>query len=61
MYAVPGGLIAVGTNVDPFITKADKLVGNVIGHPDKLPDVFRELEAKITLMTRLAGVKTNQA
>lgn len=45
MYAVPGGLIALGTNLDPFITRADNLVGNVIGHPDNLPDVYRELEA----------------
>ena len=30
-FAVPGGLIAVGTKLDPTLTRADKLVGNV-GH-----------------------------
>lgn len=28
-YAVPGGLIAVGTQIDPTMTRADHLVGNV--------------------------------
>jgi translation initiation factor 2 subunit 3 len=27
MYAVPGGLIGVGLKVDPFLTRADHLVG----------------------------------
>ena len=28
-YAVPGGLIGVGTNIDPTLTRADRLVGQV--------------------------------
>jgi len=39
-YAVPGGLIGVGTQLDPTLTRADRLVGQVLGHPDKLPGVF---------------------
>lgn len=39
MYIVPGGLIAVGLDIDPSLTTKDKLVGNVIGLPGKLPDV----------------------
>jgi len=27
MYAVPGGLIGVGLKVDPYITRADRMVG----------------------------------
>lgn len=27
MYAVPGGLIGVGLKVDPFLTRADRMVG----------------------------------
>lgn len=34
LYAVPGGLIGVGTTMDPSLTKADELVGNVIGYPN---------------------------
>jgi translation initiation factor 2 subunit 3 len=28
-FAVPGGLIGVGTSVDPTLTRADRLVGQV--------------------------------
>ena len=34
MYAIPGGLIAVGAKVDPQFTRSDVMVGGVIGHPD---------------------------
>jgi len=30
-FAVPGGLIGVGTTVDPTLTRADRLVGQVLG------------------------------
>jgi translation initiation factor 2 gamma subunit (eIF-2gamma) len=30
LYAVPGGLIGVGTKIDPTLTRADRLVGQVI-------------------------------
>lgn len=33
LYAIPGGLIGVGTNLDPSFTIADSLVGNLIGLP----------------------------
>lgn len=45
MYAVPGGLIGVGMKVDPFITRSDRLVGQIVGHPGKMPDVVVEIEA----------------
>ncbi len=35
--AIPGGLVAVGTDVDPALTKADGLVGQIVGHVGKLP------------------------
>jgi len=34
LYAIPGGLIAVGTLMDPSLTIADSLVGNILGFPD---------------------------
>ena len=43
-FAVPGGLIGVGTTVDPTLTRADRLVGQVLGEVGVLPDVFVELE-----------------
>lgn len=44
MYAVPGGLIGVGLKVDPFLTRADRLVGQIIGHPGKMPEVAMEID-----------------
>lgn len=57
-YAVPGGLIGVGTKIDPTLTRADRLVGQVLGLKDFLPDVFTEIEISYYLLRRLLGVKT---
>jgi len=57
--AVPGGLIGVGTKIDPTLTRGDRLVGHVLGHPGKLPDIFVEIEVKFYLLRRLLGVKTD--
>ena len=56
--AVPGGLIGVGTTVDPTLTRADRLVGQVLGEVGKLPKVFTELEVNFFLLRRLLGVRT---
>ncbi|CAN1323893.1 Eukaryotic translation initiation factor 2 subunit 3 [Linum perenne] len=52
-FAVPGGLIGVGTTMDPTLTRADRLVGQVLGQTGSLPEVFVELE-----VNRLIGVRT---
>jgi len=57
-FAVPGGLIGVGTRIDPTLTRADRLVGQVLGECGKLPDIFTELEISYFLLRRLLGVKT---
>jgi len=57
MYAVPGGLIGVGMKVDPFITRQDSLVGQIIGHPNNMPEVLSEIDASYYLLKRLLGVK----
>jgi translation initiation factor 2 subunit 3 len=56
-YAVPGGLIGVGTQMDPTLTRADRLVGQVLGHRGALPDVYSEIEVNFYLLRRLLGVK----
>ena len=38
--AVPGGLIGIGTDLDPFYCKKNALVGHVAGFPDNMPNVF---------------------
>jgi len=59
-YAVPGGLIGVGTHIDPTLTRADRLVGQVLGLKGELPDVFIEVEISFYLLRRLLGVKTQE-
>jgi len=56
-YAVPGGLIGVGTKIDPTLCRGDRLVGQVLGEVGKLPDIFTELEINFFLLRRLLGVK----
>jgi len=55
-----GGLLAIGTELDPSITKSDGLVGNVAGLEGKLPPVFDELKIKINLFDHVVGVSGNQ-
>ena len=59
-FAVPGGLIGVGTRIDPTLTRSDRLVGQVLGLRGHLPDVFTELEITFYLLRRLLGVKTQE-
>lgn len=58
MYAIPGGLIGMGLKVDPFITRSDSLVGQIIGLPGSMPDVLSEIDVKYYLLKRLLGVKS---
>jgi len=55
LYAIPGGLIGAGLMVDSSITRHDNLVGNLLGLPNKLPDIFMEIEIKYFLLNRLMG------
>lgn len=50
--ALPGGLIAVGTTIDPSFTKTDSLVGSLVGHVGKLPKTVNSLTLKYTLLNR---------
>jgi translation initiation factor 2 subunit 3 len=57
-FAVPGGLIGVGTRVDPTLCRADRLVGFVLGLKGRLPSIYTDLEVNYFLLRRLLGVKT---
>jgi translation initiation factor 2 subunit 3 len=57
-YAVPGGLIGVGTRIDPTLCRADRLVGHVLGLRGRLPDIYCEIEVNFYLLRRLLGVRT---
>ncbi|XP_059647935.1 eukaryotic translation initiation factor 2 subunit gamma-like [Cornus florida] len=57
-FAVPGGFIGIGTTMDPALTRADRLVGQVLGAVGSLPKVYTELEVKIRhVLSRLLGAK----
>lgn len=57
-FAVPGGLIGVGTKVDPTLCRADRLVGQVVGAKGHLPSIYTDIEINYFLLRRLLGVKT---
>jgi len=57
-YAAPGGLIGVGTKIDPTLCRADRMVGQVLGAVGALPAIFTELEISYFLLRRLLGVRT---
>jgi translation initiation factor 2 subunit 3 len=57
-FAVPGGLIGVGTMIDPTLCRADRLVGQVLGSVGHLPEIYTDLEVNFFLLRRLLGVKT---
>ncbi|GFT53776.1 eukaryotic translation initiation factor 2 subunit 3 [Nephila pilipes] len=58
-YAVPGGLIGVGTKIDPTLSRADRLVGQILGAVGSLPNMYQTLEISYYLLRRLLGVRTD--
>jgi len=55
--ARPGGLVGVGTLLDPSLTKADGLTGNIAGKPETLPPIRSELTLETHLFSRVLGTK----
>jgi len=55
--AQPGGLVGVGTLLDPSLTKADGLTGNIVGKPEMLPPTRSELTVETYLFPRAVGTK----
>ncbi|MFB6076480.1 MAG: translation initiation factor IF-2 subunit gamma, partial [Candidatus Aenigmatarchaeota archaeon] len=55
-----GGLLAVRTELDPFLTKSDSLSGSIVGLPDKLPDLTDEITLDVNLLEYMVGLKENK-
>jgi translation initiation factor 2 subunit 3 len=53
--ATPGGLLGVGTGLDPAVTKGDALAGQVAGPPGTLPPVHHSFTMKVELLDRVVG------
>jgi len=51
----PGGLISIGTGLDPAITKSDGLTGRMVGVPGHLPEVVHDFSMTTTLLDRVVG------
>jgi len=67
--ATPGGLIAIGTKLDPARTKSDAFAGKIVGKIGQLPPVFDSFLLSISLLKRVVGtvdeknvepIKTNE-
>ncbi len=55
--ATPGGLVAIGTRLDPSLTKSDSLSGSVVGTPGTLPPLWKEFILRVHLLERAIGTK----
>ncbi len=54
--AGPGGLIGLGTNLDPSYTKSDNLAGSIAGAPDTLPEPINEMIIQVNLLKKVVGM-----
>jgi translation initiation factor 2 subunit 3 len=53
--ATPGGLLGVGTKLDPALVKSDSLVGQIAGTPGTLPPVWKSFTMEVKLLDRVVG------
>ena len=53
----PGGLAAIGTTLDPSLTKGDGLTGRLVGAAGTLPPVSQKIRLKATLLDRVLGAE----
>jgi translation initiation factor 2 subunit 3 len=53
----PGGLAAIGTELDPALAKGDGLTGRLVGTSGTLPPVSLKIRLKATLLERVLGAQ----
>jgi len=51
----PGGLVAIGTKLDPSLTRSDSFVGSVIGKPETLPENSITAQLEVNLFDSAVG------
>ena len=56
----PGGLLGVGTGLDPSLTKGDALAGQVAGPPGSLPPTHERFTMDVELLDRVVGEETDE-
>jgi len=50
-----GGLLGLMTELDPYLTKSDSLVGSVVAHVNKAPDIRESLSLEVKILARALG------
>ncbi len=58
--ATPGGLLGVGTGLDPSLTKGDALAGQVAGPPGSLPPTRESFVMDVELLDRVVGENADE-
>jgi translation initiation factor 2 subunit 3 len=48
--ALPGGLVGIGTDIDPYYCKKNGLVGHIIGLVGHMPNIYNDVTLSITLI-----------
>jgi len=51
----PGGLIAIGTKLDPSLTRSDSFIGSVVGKPGTLPQNSLAANVEVNLFDSAVG------
>ena len=51
----PGGLVAIGTKLDPSMTRSDSFIGSVVGRPGTLPPSTKSLTMSVNLFDSAVG------
>ncbi len=51
----PGGLVAIGTKLDPSLTRSDSFIGSIIGKPGTLPENSTKAILKTSLFDLAVG------
>ena len=55
--AKSGGLVGLGTDLDPSLTKSDGLVGSVVGKIDTLPPTLSKITLDVKLFDKVVGTE----
>ncbi len=58
--ALPGASIAIETNLDPSLTKADGLTGCLVSKKGFLPDITYNIKINYSLFKEVLGIAENQ-
>jgi translation initiation factor 2 subunit 3 len=53
----PGGLVAIGTKLDPTFIKSDSLIGSVVGKPNTLPKDVEDIAVEVHLFDTAVGTQ----